>query len=667
VNTTEVTREHLEDLLKSETFQRSPKLSRLLRHLVEPALGRAPQPIKEQLLGIEVFDRAADWDPQTDSIVRVNVNRLRLTLKSYYADQNPPPPCRFEIPRGSYAARCVPTSSPDSFPSQKFQAGSAVLASKREKSPTLAASPQSARVRVPEIRLRRLTYESGDVTNAAFGPDGDSVIYSARWRGEPVSIYSQRIGKKHGRPLGLPPGKLRDVSATGKLLFTLGEGPIGVLAQAELSGGPLREIVDSVSDAIWLPDNKSIAAARIENGKMRVELPLGSPVHYLAGNQTDIRLSLDPTGTRVAFVDSSLGRLDFCVAETDGPLRRISQGWRVGGGILWSSADRLLLSGTRRGAPAIYSLDLGGSEESIYPTPATFVLHDRSPSGRILAACVDSRLNVAFRTGSMQSEERVASLVNTRLVGLTPDARFAVLMDLLGDGVARNSPILLVALPTGQPVQIAEGYYPQLAPDGKEVICLERTQSETVIVVTPIPSGLPRRYPLDPSGKYHSAEFAGMVDRFVVHLIDDDGGLQSRVFAKQSGRLSTIPGTRYITLIAPNGSWGVVPGGSDLRIAHLETGETRRICGLRTGWSPLRWSTSGNEIFISEPGADHATTNLSRINVHTGEQNPWFTLRPADGVGAYLLKWIDIAPDGRSYAYTYQQDLSDLYVLDGLS
>ena len=34
--------------------------------------------------------------------------------------------------------------------------------------------------------------------------------------------------------------------------------------------------------------------------------------------------------------------------------------------------------------------------------------------------------------------------------------------------------------------------------------------------------------------------------------------------------------------------------------------------------------------------------------------------------GVYLLRWLDITPDGRSYAYNYQQDLCDLYVLDGL-
>jgi hypothetical protein len=65
---TELKREHLQQLLNSQTFQRSPKLSQLLRRLVEQTLTEAPYPLKEQLLGIEVFDRPTDWDPQTDSI-----------------------------------------------------------------------------------------------------------------------------------------------------------------------------------------------------------------------------------------------------------------------------------------------------------------------------------------------------------------------------------------------------------------------------------------------------------------------------------------------------------------------------------------------------------------------------------------------------------------------
>ena len=253
-----ITREHLDELLSSGTFQRSPILSKLLRRLVEPTLSGSTDPIKEQILGIEVFDRPADWDPQTDSVVRVEVGRLRMALTEYYAEQNRLP-VRFVIPKGSYTARCVLSSHsprlqrPKDGESWKQENGHAVLQPLRH-------VPRS---HLNEIRLQRLTFERGDLTNAAFSPDEESVIYSARWAGEPARIYSQRIGQKYSRPLGLPPGELRDVSATGQILFTLGEGSIGTLAQAELSGGPWREIVNDVFDAVWLPDNKHIAAARL--------------------------------------------------------------------------------------------------------------------------------------------------------------------------------------------------------------------------------------------------------------------------------------------------------------------------------------------------------------------------------------------------------------------
>jgi hypothetical protein len=657
----DLTREHLEELLSSQKFRRTPKLSKLLRRLVEPTLAGATDPIKEQVLGFEIFDRPTDWDPKTDSIVRVHVNRLRLLLASYYADQDPPPPVRFLIPKGSYAVQCVPPPHSRSFQQLRHanHLGQEIL------TPASASSFHCV-PKLRNIRLQRLTYERGEVTNAAFCPDGESVLYSARWKGEPVSMYSHRIGQKYSRPLGLPPGEVRDVSATGQVLFTLGEGSIGTLAQTELSGGPWREIVDDVFDAIWLPDNRSIAAARLENGAMQLELPLGNPIHCLSGKQKGIRLSIDSAGERVAFIENSRGPLDCCIAEASGKVQRISKDWRMTGSILWLSSDRLLLSGARRGLAAIHTLDLDGDEEPFYPTPDPWDLHDCTRTGRILASRVDSRLHVAFRTSSMQAEAHVLSLVNTRLVGLTPNAQFAVLMDLLGDGVARNSPILLAALPTGQPVQIAEGYYPQLAPDGKAVICLERTNAGNTIVVTPIPSGVSRRYRIEHADRCHAAEFCGSTERFLVHMQNDDGDLRSHVLDPQLGRLFPVPGQRYITLIAPNGIWGVVPGGSELRLASLETGEIRSICRLRNGWSPVRWTFTGNEIFVFEPGEDYATGNVVRINIHTGEQNPWFTLHPIDIVGVYLLGWLDITPDGRSYAYTYQQDLSDLYILDGL-
>jgi hypothetical protein len=665
----ELIREHLEEVLSSKTFENSLKVCHLLQHLVEAALTGNSEPIKEQLLGIEVFDRPNDWDPQTESVVRVEVKRLRDLLALYYEKENTLTPVRFVVPKGCYKVLSVLTAQHPTRLPEHLRANEKPNCHEEENGEASVESTHSAPgAHVRGIRLQRLTHERGDVTNAAFGPDGESVVYSARWGGDPARIYTQRIGQKYSRPLGLPYGELRDVSATGQLLFTLGEGFTGTLAQAELSGGPWREIVDGVLDAVWLPDNKHIAAARLEDGEMRIELPLGNPVHCLTGKQNRIRLSVDETGERIAFVDNSLGPLDFCIADRTGNVRRISKGWRLSGNVLWWSRNQLVISGARRGVAAIHSVDLDSHERPLYPTPTGWDLHDCTPDGRLLASCVDSRLHVAFRTPSMESEGRLFPLVNTRLIGLSPDARFAVLMDLLGDGVARNSAVLLAALPAGQPVQIAEGYHPQLAPDGKAVICLEHDKSESAIVVTPIPTGLPRRYPLSSGPKYHSAEFSGIDGRFLLHLHNDhQQGLHTHVFEPESGRLSPIPGKLHLTKIAPDGNWGVVlPAGLELRLGNVESGDIRKVCDLPAGWSPVRWSTSGNEIFVFEPGKDYATGNILRINIQTGEKSPWLSLHPADTVGTYLLRWVDVTPDGRSYAYTYQQDLGDLYILDGL-
>ncbi|MEI7959157.1 MAG: hypothetical protein WCI40_08600, partial [Verrucomicrobiota bacterium] len=80
----ELARGHLDEILHSKTFRGSSKLCKLLKHIVECSLAEPPDPPKEQVLGIEMFDRRPDWDPQSDSIVRVQVGRLRLKLLEYY-------------------------------------------------------------------------------------------------------------------------------------------------------------------------------------------------------------------------------------------------------------------------------------------------------------------------------------------------------------------------------------------------------------------------------------------------------------------------------------------------------------------------------------------------------------------------------------------------------
>jgi serine/threonine-protein kinase len=96
--------EQLERILASRLFTRSSRLCRFLRYSVEEALSGQGDRLKEQLIGIQVFDRKSDYDPRIDPIVRVEARRLRQKLKSYYTSQGRADDVVIALPKGTYAA-----------------------------------------------------------------------------------------------------------------------------------------------------------------------------------------------------------------------------------------------------------------------------------------------------------------------------------------------------------------------------------------------------------------------------------------------------------------------------------------------------------------------------------------------------------------------------------
>ena len=68
------------------------------------------------MLGVEVFQRSADFDPRTDPIVRVEARRLRGRLGEYYSGAGAGDSIRIDLPKGGYvpvfsASECVPLPS----------------------------------------------------------------------------------------------------------------------------------------------------------------------------------------------------------------------------------------------------------------------------------------------------------------------------------------------------------------------------------------------------------------------------------------------------------------------------------------------------------------------------------------------------------------------------
>src|SRR5277367_5137562 len=95
-------RRQLERVLASHCFSRNDRLTRFLRFIVDRRLEGRDSEIKESVLAVEVFGRAADYDPKQDSIVRTEAARLRARLNEYYRGPGKNDAFVIEIPKSGY-------------------------------------------------------------------------------------------------------------------------------------------------------------------------------------------------------------------------------------------------------------------------------------------------------------------------------------------------------------------------------------------------------------------------------------------------------------------------------------------------------------------------------------------------------------------------------------
>lgn len=97
-------RRHLKRVLACHSFAHSQRCQSFLRYIVEETLaGRAAQ-IKERNIGVDVFGKSQDFDPQAESVVRVGAGEVRKRLlQAYQADFGDG--VRIELPIGSYCPK----------------------------------------------------------------------------------------------------------------------------------------------------------------------------------------------------------------------------------------------------------------------------------------------------------------------------------------------------------------------------------------------------------------------------------------------------------------------------------------------------------------------------------------------------------------------------------
>ena len=102
--------QQVQRILKSATFRNAVTLQQLLQFLTARVFEGGADGLKEYTIGVEAFGRPQDFDPKTDTIVRVQIHRLRQKLTEYYEADGSRDPILVEIPKGHYLPTFEPVS-----------------------------------------------------------------------------------------------------------------------------------------------------------------------------------------------------------------------------------------------------------------------------------------------------------------------------------------------------------------------------------------------------------------------------------------------------------------------------------------------------------------------------------------------------------------------------
>jgi hypothetical protein len=94
--------EQVRRIVRSKALGSSETLGRLLEYLARKSVSGEADQLKEYTIGIEAFGKPESYDPQHDSIVRLQVSRLRQKIAEYYQAEGQADRVLVDLPKGGF-------------------------------------------------------------------------------------------------------------------------------------------------------------------------------------------------------------------------------------------------------------------------------------------------------------------------------------------------------------------------------------------------------------------------------------------------------------------------------------------------------------------------------------------------------------------------------------
>jgi eukaryotic-like serine/threonine-protein kinase len=514
---------------------------------------------------------------------------------------------------------------------------------------------------------QRLTFRRGAVLSARFAPDAKTVVYGATWDGKPPETFMVTADSPESRSLGIPTSNIHAISSTGELAISLRTGALfppaaGVLARAPLLGGAApREVMKKVEYADFGPDGSMAVTLDTGLGD-RLEYPIGTMVYEVPGPIHQIRIS--PDGRLVAFQEVSHGLSAVAIVGRGEQKKTLTDGWLQVAGLAWTpSGDELWFAANGKDTGwGLFAVTLTGKPRLLLRMPGEVRLEDVTRTGRVLMSRETRQTGIRYFAATGTQEEDLSWLDRSRLDDMSRDGRM-LLFSEIGDAGGAEGSIYLRKTDGSPAVRLGTGIGLALSPDGQWA--LTSVRSATELNLLPTGAGAPVRLK-GSFERYWGGAAQWLPDSKRVIFGALEAKHNPRIYIQElsgeprpispeglfSGAIVSPDGSRIAAVLAGKGYLLSTTGGTPQPVPGFEPGDT-----------PIAWGADGRSILISRGGV---AAEVSRVDLTSGARSHWKTLIPSDRAGIMNIPRICISPDLRSYAYSYNRLLSELYVVDGV-
>ncbi len=535
--------------------------------------------------------------------------------------------------------------------------------------------------------FQRLTFNLPELGNARFTPDGTSVIFSSGWRPHKSNIFSQRVGASGSQRLDTDDARLLAISRQSELAVLAAsskslhgvpdEDRPGTLARTPLEGGAPRELLPQIEDADWSPGGQLAVVRRIGE-KSRLEFPIGKVLYESGGWIATPRFSA--SGDSIAFLDHPISpddRGSVAVVDLDGNKRTLSGFWESLRGLAWSPrGDEVWFSATRSGVSrALYAVNLSGQERRVLSVAGGITLRDLSREGQALVSRDNERLGILFM-GAGDTQPRELSWKDWSMVrGITPDGK-QILFGEEGENSGSSYQVGLRPTDGSAPVILGMGAAQSMSPDGKWVISIMPPPTDQIELL-PTGAGSMKTLERGSVESYAHDGAAWFPDSSQIVFTGKEAGHGSRCYVQgvDGGKPRAFtPEGMLLCNVSPNGL--ILALGEDYQAALYRSATSAtpdKVFKFEMGEKPSGWTADGKFLYLVRNLQDPLT--ITRLEIESGRRTFWKQIpvppsAPPLGqdvcIQCMRTEGLVITPDGQSYAYTYSNHASDLYIVAGL-